>query len=67
MVSVIKKKLRKRGSRTEPHLKKAPDKRQHEEEVHLRSAEDVVRVGWEQAKRGKVKPLSNLWDKIDAE
>lgn len=32
----------------------------------LRSAAEVVRVGWEQAMKDEIKPLSKLWDDIDA-
>ena len=36
------------------------------ESVALPTAEDSFRQAWEEARRGEVRPLSELWEGIDA-
>jgi len=37
------------------------------ESVVLKSAEDSFRQGWEETMAGETRPVSELWDGIDAE
>ncbi len=37
------------------------------ESVTLKSAEESFRQGWQEALRGETRPISELWDGIDAE
>jgi hypothetical protein len=37
------------------------------ESFGLPSAEESFRQGWQEAKRGETRPISELWDGIDAE
>ena len=37
------------------------------ESVTLKSAEESFKQGWEEAARGETRPVSELWEGIDAE
>jgi hypothetical protein len=41
--------------------------RSFRESVALKSAERSFRQGWREALKGEVRPVSELWDDIDAE